>query len=155
MDKNNYFKSKSQPLEQNKADDVTNLRTREINRLIMPDGTFREFVANDNVSFPDGQGGYLDGTIRNIYINEAGHPLPDDLQGGAISTSGIIIPTPEYEALCLSSFHPRKRPRNIYIGVDGSNTETGAICNICRRRRTILQILLLIPIFGLFIGMFC
>ena len=155
MGNNNYFKNKSHPLEQNKAEDITNLRTREINRLIMPDGTFREFVANDNVSFPDGQGGYLDGTIRNIYINEAGHPLPDDLQGGVISTTGIIIPTPVHGAECTSSFHPRKRPRNIYIGVDGSNTETEAICNICRRRRTFFQIMLLFPVVGWIVGIMC
>ena len=154
MNNNNYFDKKGQHLEQIMGESLTNLRTREIIRINLPDGSFRDFIPEDNVSVPDGKGGYIDGKIRNIYINEAGDSLGDNLSNVCLSSTGDLMLTSEYTAKCLSAFHPLNKSRNFLIGINGSNTENEAICNICRRRKAIFRFLLLLPIFGLILSFF-
>lgn len=151
----NYFKKNHQPLELINGNSVSNFRTREVNRLIMPDGHFKEFVIVDTVSVPDGHGGYVDGKIHNTYINDAGHPMPADMHSRPISTTGQIIPSQEFEGFCTSSFHPKNMPRNVYIGYDGTTTNNGAICSICRRRRNFFRLMILLPIVGWAVGIVC
>ena len=149
----NYFDKTGQPLEQKSGKDITNLRTRDITRVNLPDGSFKEFIPEDNFAVPDGIGGYIDGKIRNIYINETGDSLGEDLNNLCETITGNLVPS-KYVSKCSSSFHPSKRPRNLVIGIDGSSIENGAICYICRRRRAFFRFLLLLPFIGLILGVF-
>ena len=150
----NYFKKPDQPLEQTKSEKLTNYRKRTTNKIILPDGSNKELIIDDSATLPDGQNGYIDGSIHNFYINEAGDVIPENLQGMSFSHSGVIIPSPDLLATCASSFHPRKKTRNFHIGYDGSISEGEPICDVCNLRKKIFQLMLFIPAIGLLIGVF-
>jgi hypothetical protein len=120
-------------------DGIVNLRRRSMVRLYNPNGTYREFVRSDSISLPDEQGNWIDTDLVCNHFDDQGNPLPEDLKGVSVSHAGRLIP-PGSLAVCTSQFHQSGLTRNIYIDVDGSVTEQGAICSTCLQRRTIFSI---------------
>ena len=137
--KKSIFESGEQATGQENDDNMTNLRRRRVVRIYNLDGSYREFVLSDSISQPDSQGNWYDTDLTCKHHDDQGNPLPADLKDVARSHTGRFIP-PDRIAVCSSAFHPPGLTRNIYIDVDGSLTEQGAICSICMQRKTVFSI---------------
>ena len=137
--KTSIFDSGVQVTKPENDDSIVNLRKQKRSRIYNPDGTYQEFVHYDSVSLPDGQGSWIDTDLACNHFDDQGNPLPPDLKGVVRSHAGRLTP-PDRVAVCRSTFHPPGLTRNIYIDVDGSVTEQGAICLICMRRRMAFNI---------------
>ena len=120
----------------NSGTDTKNLRKRKLVRRYNSNGTYRDYVISDSASLPDEQGNWEDFDLACDHLNAQGRPLPEDLKGVAMSYTGQLVP-PGCLAVCGSPFHPLGLSRSIYIDVDGSVTEHGAICAACIRRRAV------------------
>ena len=137
--KQSIFECGDQVTQPENDDNPVNLRRRRLARIYNPDGSYREFPVSDSVSLPDGQGNWTQTDLTCNHFDDQGNPLPEDLKGVSVSHEGRLIP-PGSLAVCSSAFHPPGLTRNIYIAVDGSVTEQGAICLICMRRRVVFNI---------------
>lgn len=115
------------------------LRNRNVVRIYNPDGSYREFPRSDSVSLPDENGNWIDCDLTCNHLDDQGNQLPEDLKGVCVSHEGRLIP-PERIAVCTSTLHEPGLTRNIYIDVDGSVTENGAICSACMRRQMFFNI---------------
>jgi hypothetical protein len=120
-------------------DGIVNVTTQTGVRLSRRDGTYEDFLDDVSISAPDENGSWKQTNFKNIHFDTQGNPLPSDMKGVAESHSRRLTP-PNRIAVCSSIFHPHGLTRNIYIDVDGSVTEQGAICSACMRRRTVFNI---------------
>jgi hypothetical protein len=137
--KQSIFESGDQVTNSENNGSVVNLERRKGTRIYNPDGSYREFPLSGSISLPDNQGNWTQTDLTCIHFNDQGIQLPEDLKGVSMSHAGRLIP-PGSLAVCNSSLHPPDLTRNIYINVDGSVTEQGAICSICMQRRTVINI---------------
>lgn len=137
--KTSIFESDSEGENSGNDDKKLNLGVRKVVRLCNPDGSHREFPSLDSASLPDEHGNWRQYDAKYHHLNDQGILLPEDLKGVALSHEGRLIP-PGSIAVCSSTFHPHGLTRNIYIDVDGTVTEQGAICLICMRRRMVFNI---------------
>lgn len=137
--KKSVFDSGDQVTQPENDDNLVNLRRRRVARIYNPDGSYKEFPISDSVSLPDGQGNWIDTDLVCNHVDDQGNPLPPDLKGVTVSHTGRLIP-PGRLAVCGSALHPPSLSRNIYIDVDGTLTENGAVCSICMQRRMVVSI---------------
>jgi hypothetical protein len=151
--KQSIFESGSEGMNPENDDRMVNLRRRRVARIYNPDGSYREFVLFDSVSLPDGQGNWIDTDLTCNHFDDQGNPLPRDLKGVAMSHAGRLVP-PDNLVVCSSSLHPPGLTRNIYIDVDGSVTEHGAVCSTCIQRRMFINVAAIAVGICLAIGLF-
>ena len=137
--KTSIFESGDEGANPENDDSMVNLRRRKVARIYNHDGSYREFVLSDSISLPDGNGNWIDTDLTCNYFNDQGNPLPADLKGVSMSHTGRLIP-PGSLAVCSSALHQTGLTRNIYIDVDGSVTEHGAVCSVCRQRSMVINI---------------
>lgn len=151
--KTNIFKSDDEGVSPENGENVVNLRKRKLSRIYNSDGSYIEFVQGDTISLPDGQGNWTETELTCNHFNDQGNQLPQDLKGVAMSHAGRLVP-PGSLAVCTSPLHPAGLTRNIYVDVDGSVTDGGAVCSICTQRKLIYNILMSLLGISVLLGVF-
>ncbi|MFZ4441467.1 MAG: hypothetical protein ACOYOS_23905 [Syntrophales bacterium] len=132
---------------------IVNMEMKNGVRISRRDGSYEDFPDEVSTSAPDENGNYKQLTVKTVHLDDQGNPLPSDMAGVSVSHTGRLIP-PGSLAVCTSQFHQLGLSRNIYIDVDGSVTEEGAICLTCLRRRTVLNIVWIVVGICFAIGLF-
>ena len=152
MPPRNPLNEEAHPRESVKDEDVINVRTQRVVRLMGPDGGVREVVTDARDSRPDQNGGYVDAELINVVTDHAGNPLPEDPRSVIISHSGLYITSPDQFATCTSWLHGN-RSRNILLGQDGREVgRDRAICSQCDFWLGTIYIVLGILCLGLIVG---
>lgn len=132
--KTSIFESGEGSTMSNNSDNMINLGKGRIVRIYNPDGSYKDFPISGSASFQDEKGNWRDEDFKCIQLDGQGIPLPDGLEGVTVSHTGQLTPPGSY-ARCNSGLHPPGLTRNVYIDVDGSVNDDGAICSTCMRRR--------------------
>ncbi len=131
MPPRNSLREDNQSQDPMEGDEIINVRSQRVARIVGPDGNIQEVLMGSKISRPDVDGSYIDTELVNIQTDNAGNPLPDDPRTVIFSHSGLYITSPEQLASCTSRFHTPNRSRNILVGQDGRHVEGGAVCSHC------------------------
>lgn len=151
----NPLNSGNTPSEPVKGERVINVVTQKIVRVAQEDGDVRDFVVQEKVSRPHGDGTYIDTEIHTLPVDRAGNPLPEDFRSTSFSHSGLFTDE-QYKGECNYWLHSGDR-KIIRIGQDGRMAQNGAICSRCEFwKRTIwiaVSILVAAGILGVYRGL--
>ena len=110
-------------------------------------------MLNAHETRPDGNGNFVTSEFINVVTDHAGNPLPENPRSVFVSHSGLFITSQDQLATCTSWLHPANRSRNILLGQDGRETQTGAICSNCDSWHTTISIAFGILGLGVLIGL--
>ena len=154
MPPRNSLREDNQPQDPIEGDEIINVRSQRVARIVSPDGIVQEVLMGSKLSVPGENGTYVDTELVNIQTDGVGNPLPDDPRKVTFSHSGLYITSPDQFASCTSRFHPPNRSRNILIGQDGRHVEGGALCSHCDAWINTIYMVLGIFGIGLTLGLF-
>jgi hypothetical protein len=149
----NPFEKDKPAHETKKGEDILNARTERVVRVRNQDGAFEDLVTNVRDTRPDGNGNYIDRELINIVTDHLGNPLSKDPQSTIFSHTGLYITTRDELGICTSRLHPRGRSKNIFLGRDGRETQSGAICSYCDYWHTTFYIAFAIIGIGVLAGL--
>ena len=136
----NPFEKDKPAHETKKGEDIINNRKERVIRIRNQDGTYEDILVSVRETRPDGNGNFVDTELICDVRDQAGNPLPEDLRSAFRSCTGAFITSREQLAICTSRLHPSNRSRNILLGHDGRETQTGAICSNCDSWHTTIYI---------------
>ena len=136
----NPFEKDKPAHETKKGEDIINNRKERVIRIRNQDGTYEDILVSVRETRPDENGNFVDTELICDVRDQAGNPIPEDLRSAFLSCTGAYITSQEQLAICSSWLHPSNRSRNILLGHDGRETQTGAICSNCDSWHTTIYI---------------
>jgi hypothetical protein len=155
MAKRNPLRDEDKPQEFIEGKDVSATRDEQYKKVTLPNGTKVDFLVKGHRSVRSANGEWVDMDYDGVSFDQAGNPVPSELEKCSISSFGYITP-PDKLAVCNSFFHQFSgRPRNIYSGVDGKSTGDGqGTCSFCQPWKTTITLCLILLMVGVIIGIY-
>lgn len=133
MKNDDLFTGKSNPISPTDSEEISAyIKSKKIVRRVNTDGTIDEIVLQDNLSKPDGKGGYIDTSIESVLLDSSGDPIKNPSRY-VLSHSGLGISHDEEKGICGSIFHQRNTTRHYKIKYDGITPKSGlGRCSRCQ-----------------------
>jgi hypothetical protein len=155
MAKRNPLRDEDNPQEFIKGENVSSTRDEQYKKVTFPNGTTVNFLVRGRRSIRSANGEWVDMDYDGVSFDQAGNPIPSELEKCAVSNSDCITP-PDKLAVCNSFFHQfTQMRRHIYIGVDGMSTPEGqGTCSFCQKWKTTMALCLILLIVGTIIGIY-
>jgi hypothetical protein len=155
MAKRNPLRDEDNPQEFIEGKDVFATRDEQYKKVTLPNGTTVDVLVKGHRSVRSANGEWVDMDYDGVSFDQAGNPIPSELEKCTISISEYITP-PDKLAVCNSFFHQfTQRRRNIYIGLDGTSTIEGqGTCSFCQTWKTTITLCLALLVVGIIVGIY-
>jgi hypothetical protein len=155
MAKRNPLRDDDNPQEFIEGKNISAARDEQYKKVTLPNGTTVDVLVKGHRSVRNANGEWVDMDYEGVNFDQAGNPIPSELEKCSISYSGYFTP-PDKLAVCNSFFHQFSgRPRHIYSGVDGTATSEGqGTCSFCQTWKTTMILCLILLLVGVIIGIY-